>query len=69
MVRHRVAVCRGDIVSKAPHRCFARYWFLHELTRVRASVRIGTQSSANALKERKALQRALVKIRHARAPQ
>jgi hypothetical protein len=40
-----------------------RYWYLHELRRVRASERIGTQSPANALKERKSLQRELAALR------
>lgn len=43
-----------------------RYWILHELRRVRASVRIGTQSLPNAHKERKGLQRELVRLRAAR---
>jgi hypothetical protein len=40
-----------------------RYWLLCELRRVRATVRIGTQSLPNARKERKSLQRELVKLR------
>jgi hypothetical protein len=40
----------------------SRYWYLHELRRVRAMRRIGTTSESNA-KERKVLQRELVKLR------
>lgn len=40
-----------------------RYWYLHELRRLRASERIGTQSTLNAQKERKALRLELVKLR------
>jgi hypothetical protein len=45
-----------------------RYWTLHELRRVRASQRVGTQSDANARKERKALQRDLATLRCKRRP-
>jgi hypothetical protein len=45
---------------------YKRYWLLHELRRVRASERIGTQSPANARKERKGLQRELAKLRGTR---
>lgn len=43
-----------------------RYWLLNELRRVRATVRVGTQSTANAMRERKALQRELAKLRRSR---
>lgn len=43
-----------------------RYWLLHELRRVRASVRIGNTSETNGRKERKELQRALAKLRQSR---
>lgn len=42
---------------------YRRYWLLHELRRVRAAIRIGSCSEANGTKERKALQRELVKLR------
>lgn len=45
----------------------ARYWHLNELRRVRATVRVGTQSIPNARRERKFLQRALVSLRKVRA--
>lgn len=41
----------------------ARHWYLHELRRVRASFRIGNSSALTTTKERKALQRDLVKLR------
>lgn len=45
----------------------ARYWHLNELRRVRATVRVGTQSLPNARKERRLLQRALAQLRKVQA--
>lgn len=40
-----------------------RYWLLHELRRVRAMGRVGSASVLNVTKERRSLQRELVKLR------
>jgi hypothetical protein len=44
----------------------ARYWLLHELRRVRASLRVGNTSEANSKRERKFLQQELAKLRATR---
>jgi hypothetical protein len=43
-----------------------RYHFLHELRRVRASLRVGNTSEANSKRERKFLQQELAKLRATR---
>jgi len=47
------------------YRCW-RSWGLHELRRIRAMVRLGSKSHANAHRERKSLQRELATLRKAR---
>lgn len=44
----------------------ARFWFLHELRRLRAAVRVGSISAPNAQKERKAIVRDLAALRKAK---
>jgi hypothetical protein len=44
----------------------ARYWLLNELRRVRATVRVGTQTPVNARREQKSLQRDLLNLRTTR---
>ena len=57
--------CYGAPVSRTPAQ-MQRYFTLNELRRVRATVRVGTQTIPNARKERKSLQRDLAKLRAAR---
>lgn len=45
---------------------YLRYWYLHELCMLRASVAVGSTTAANALRERRALQRKLLEVRRSR---
>ena len=57
---------KNDTASRITPYQAGRYHVLHELRRVRAMGRIGTASVLNCTKERRQLQRDLVKLRASR---